>query len=470
MPLRFHPPLLREMQALRNEGAARLLVQAAVVGAGAGTVIACFRALYDGLSLMLPPLIQGWTIRTEGLVWHMVVVFATLVAVSLLVTRLVRWEPLIGGSGIPQVELTLGGRLPLPWRRILPAKFVGTLLSLAGGLSVGREGPSIQMGAAVGCGVGEVLHENAQVMPRYLIGGSVAGLTAAFGAPAAGLFFAFEEMKVILSAPLLLFTATAAASAWWVADVIFGFGLVFPFAEAAPLAWPRLWLALPLGVGTGLFGALYNRTQIRATLLYDRQRLLPPALRTLPPFLTAGCLFFCFPQVLNGVGWSMTDIAAFAAGSDGRWAVLAMLLVLLAVKFAFSVFSFASGVPGGLLMPLLGMGGMAGAVIGVAALHFGLVTQGEAPSLLTLGMAGLFAGAVRAPLTGIALAAEMTGAYTSLPGMILTALVSAATANRLGSVPIYDLLKRRLRHAGACRPRAGGAAGAHEARRGSPEC
>lgn len=449
MPLRFHPPLLREMQALRNEGVARLLVQAAAVGAGAGTVIACFRALYDGLSVLLPPLIQGWTNQTEGsaLAWHMVVVFATLVVISLLVTRLVRWEPLISGSGIPQVELTLGGRLPLPWRRVLPAKFVGTLLSLAGGLSVGREGPSIQMGAAVGCGVGEILHENARAMPRYLIGGSVAGLTAAFGAPAAGLFFAFEEMKVILSVPLLLFTATAAASAWCVAEFVFGFGLVFPFAEATPLAWPRLWLALPLGVGTGLFGALYNRTQIRAALRYDRQRLLPPALRMLPPFLAAGCLFFCFPRVLNGVGWSMTDIAAFAGGSDGRWAVLAALLVLLAVKFAFSVFSFASGVPGGLLMPLLGMGGMAGAVVGVAALHFGMVTREEVSSLLTLGMAGLFAGAVRAPLTGIALAAEMTGAYTSLPGMILTALVSAATANRLGSVPIYDSLKRRVRHA-----------------------
>ena len=406
MPLRFHPPLLREMQALRNEGAARLLAQAAAVGVGAGTVIACFRALYDGLSVALPPLIQDWTLQTEGgaLVWHMAVVFATLVVVSLLVTRLVRWEPLISGSGIPQVELTLGGRLPLPWRRILPAKFIGTLLSLAGGLSVGREGPSIQMGAAVGCGVGEVLHENAQAMPRYLIGGSVAGLTAAFGAPVAGLFFAFEEMKVILSVPLLLFTATAAASAWWVADGVFGFGLVFPFAEAAPLDWFRLWLALPLGVGTGLFGALYNRTQIRAALLYDRQRFLPPALRTLPPFLAAGCLFFCFPRVLNGVGWLMTDIAAFAGGSDGRWAVLAALLVLLAVKFAFSVFSFASGVPGGLLMPLLGMGGMAGAVVGVAALHIGVVTPEEVPSLLTLGMAGLFAGAVRAPLTGIALA------------------------------------------------------------------
>lgn len=469
MPRRFHPPhlppvlppILGEIHALRNEGVFRLVVQAAAVGVGAGTVIACFRALYDELSVLLPSLVLDWALPADGatLAWRIALVFGTLAVVSLLVTLLARWEPLIGGSGIPHVELALAGRLPMPWRRIVPAKFAGTLLSLAGGLSVGREGPSIQMGAAVGCGVGELLHESSRTMPRCLVGGSVAGLTAAFGAPAAGLFFAFEEMKVILSVPLLLFTAVAAASAWLVVDMVFDFGLVFPFADAAPLVWSNLWLTLPLGVGTGLLGTLYNRTQIRAALLYDRQRVLPPALRALPPFLVAGCLFFVFPRVLNGVGWSMADIAAFADNSGGQWAVLAPLLLLLAVKFAFSVFSFASGVPGGLLMPLLGMGGMAGAAAGVAALHFGVVGAEEVASLLPIGMAGLFAGAVRAPLTGIALAAEMTGAYTSLPGMILTALISVATANRLGTPPIYDSLKRRLRHAAGRRGATSRAAG-----------
>ena len=221
MPRRFHPPhlppvlppILGELHALRNEGVFRLVVQAAAVGVGAGTVIACFRALYDELSVLLPSLVLDWALPADGatLAWRIAMVFGTLAVVSLLVTLLARWEPLIGGSGIPHVELALAGRLPMPWRRIVPAKFAGTLLSLAGGLSVGREGPSIQMGAAVGCGVGELLHESSRTMPRCLVGGSVAGLTAAFGAPAAGLFFAFEEMKVILSVPLLLLTPVAAA-------------------------------------------------------------------------------------------------------------------------------------------------------------------------------------------------------------------------------------------------------------------
>lgn len=441
------------MQALRNEGVFRLMFQAAVIGGGSGAVIGCFRALYDALSPRVSALLPRDGAAYSA--WYGALIFAALVAVALLVTRITRWEPLIGGSGIPQVELALAGKLPMPWRRIVSAKFVGTLLSLAGGLSVGREGPSIQMGAAVGCGFGELLHEDPHTMPRYLVGGSVAGLTAAFGAPFAGLFFAFEEMKVILSMPLLLFTATAAATAWFVVNVLFGFGLVFPFAGIAALDWVHLWIAAPIGLGAGLLGVVYNMAQVKTALLYDEQTLLPPALKMLPPFLVAGCLFFLYPHVLNGIGLSLPDISRLAGTSGGQWLTLVALALLLVVKIAFSVLSFASGVPGGLLMPMLGAGGMTGAVAGVLALHFGLVTAGEVPSLLILGMTGLFAATVRAPLTGVALVAEMSGAYTSLPAMILVALISTVTANRLGSPPVYDSLKKRLRRTTRAARRAG---------------
>ena len=110
----------------------------------------------------------------------------------------------------------------------------------------------------------------------------------------------------------------------------------------------------------------------------------------------------------------------------------------------FSILSFASGVPGGLLMPMLAIGSMVGAVSGTLLIHAQLSAAAQLPAFLMLGMAGLFAGTVRAPLTGAALVAEMSGAFQCLPEMLLVALIATFTANFLGSPPIYTSLKDRV--------------------------
>lgn len=444
-------PILREMQALRNEGVLRLLVQAAFVGGGTGGVIGTFRWLYDHGNAFIVSLLRSG----PSTPLTVITVFAVLIILALVVGQLVRREPLISGSGIPQTELTLAGLLPFPWARIIITKFVGTLLSLTGGLSVGREGPSIQMGAAVGCGFGHLFHklagENSENTPRFLIAGSVAGLSAAFGAPLAGMLFAFEEVKTIVTVPLLLFTGMASFSAWFVIKILFGFGLVFPFADIPSLGWPQLWLPVIVGVATGLVSAAYNAALISTTLFHDRQKLIPAPLKPLVPFLLSGMLLYAYPQVLVGVGYSASDLGGLTSAP----LALAPLLLLFAVKTAFSILSFASGVPGGLLMPMLAIGSMAGAVAGTAAISLGLASDPQLPAYLVLGMTGLFSGTVRAPLTGIALVAEMSGALHCLPEMILVGLISTVIANRVGSPPVYDSLKRRIlvnRHASSPLP------------------
>ena len=433
-------PLLRDLPNLRNEGVLRLLAQAILVGGGSGLVIGLFRKIYDWNTLALTRFFTSGGLG-EATPW---VIFGGLILLALIVALILRFEPGISGSGIPQVELALSGRIPFPWLRLVIAKFIGTLLSLTGGLSVGREGPSIQMGAAVGCGFGQLFHHRSgteeATRPRFLIAGSVAGLTAAFGAPVAGMLFAFEEVKALVSVPLLLFTGAAAASAWLTIQLL-GFGLVFPFEHIASLPWEKLWIAIPVGLGAGVFSAGYNLLLIQLTLLHDRQRLVPTFFRPLFPFLLAGVLLYTYPQVMAGVGISAADLA----GLTPRGVLpLLPLVLLLAVKILFSVLSFASGVPGGILMPMLAIGGMAGALAGTGFLEAGLVSSSTFPVFLVLGMTGLFAGTVRAPLTGIALVAEMSGAYTCLPEMIITGILAAFAANLLKSPPVYDSLKKRI--------------------------
>lgn len=434
-------PILREMQALRNESALRLVMQASFVGGCTGGVIGVFRLLYDHGNALIVESLR----RSSGGLATALIVFGTLVALALVVGQLVRKEPLISGSGIPQMELALAGQLPFPWRRIAAAKFVGTLLSLSGGLSVGREGPSIQMGAAVGCGFGVLFRrltgEDPGHAPRFLIAGSVAGLTAAFGAPVAGMLFAFEEVKTIVTVPLLLFTGVASASAWFVVRVLFGFGLVFPFADIPSLHWGEMWIPVIIGVGAGLFSALYNAVLLTVTRLHDRQTLLPAPLKPLLPFLLSGALLYAYPQVLVGIGYSTADLAGL---TDQGPLLLGPLAFLLLVKIVFSVLSFASGVPGGLLMPMLAIGSMAGAVGGTLLIDADAAAVPQLPAYLVLGMTGLFSGTVRAPLTGTALVAEMSGALSCLPEMAVVAFISTLVANAVGSPPVYDSLKKRI--------------------------
>ena len=148
------PPIWREVHDLGATGAGRLICQALLTGAVSGGVIGLFRIAYTRINAAVVALV-GPAAPTEAAA--VACLFGVLCLMAAAGGWLLRIEPLISGSGIPQVELMIAGRIP-PMRclRVLFAKFTGTLISLSAGLSVGREGPCIQMGAAVGLGVGRL--------------------------------------------------------------------------------------------------------------------------------------------------------------------------------------------------------------------------------------------------------------------------------------------------------------------------
>ena len=130
--------------------------------------------------------------------------FLVLVLLAVVVGKLVKWEPMISGSGIPQVEGEVTGKLRQNWKKVLPAKFIGGFLCLFGGLSLGREGPSIQLGAMTGQGISRIL-DRGKTEERYLMTcGASAGLAAAFHAPLAGVMFAIEEIHKGFSVSILI--------------------------------------------------------------------------------------------------------------------------------------------------------------------------------------------------------------------------------------------------------------------------
>ena len=457
------PQIRRDFTAMGVSGLCRIIVQALLVGSATGAVVGLFRHLNDTITLWLVG-----AVGRHGLADHLMAlaVFGGLLLLAVISVLLLRAEPLISGSGIPQVELMVKGKLRMNWLRVLLCKFAGALAALTGGLSVGREGPCIMMGASLGVGVGTLWKDStAANNPRYLVGGSAAGLAAAFGAPLAGMCFAFEEMKTPLRAPMVITCAITAFAAIYVMQGIFGFGLVFPFGEHPMLPWREWWLVPVAGVVMGVLGVLYNAVLIRMTLWADKTRLLPLHLRVVIPFMCAGLFLYFYPTVLAGFGIGALDLARLSVP-------LTALVLLLGVKMLFSCASFATGVAGGLLMPILFMGGMAGACLASAMLLFDLVAPDRAATILILCMAGLFGSSVRAPLTGAFLMLEMTDSYHNMVLVILAAYIAAFVADRLGNEPVYDSLRRRCVAQGKVRSprrkprrpqgpqgRAGGAAG-----------
>lgn len=426
--------LMRALGRVAAHGAEGVLI-----GLGVGVVVGCFRRTHDSVSALLLP----WLGTARVHPWIVPAWFAVLVVLAWVLGRLVKAAPLIPGSGIPQTELVLSGDLPVPpstWPKVLAAKFAGGWLAITAGLSLGREGPCIQMGGALGAMVALIARMRGGARQRNnpaIIAGAAAGLAAAFGSPTAGMLFAFEEMKSPGSAVNIVAATASAYTAEAVIEHVFGLGRLFPFAHFQPPALAEAWTLLPLGLLLGALGVVYNRCLLWMKDREARQTLLPQSLRALPPLLAAGALAFLYPQALGG-----GDGLIVRLGQESY--TFQALLLLAGLKFLFSLYSYTGATPGGLLMPLICIGAIFGHMAGQALAAWGLVPPEAAHSYIIFAMAGYFAAIVRAPLTGIALVTEMSGANTCLPGALAVAFLANITATALRCPPVYDSLKARI--------------------------
>ena len=417
-----------------------LALEGCLLGVAAAIVICCFRLCMDTASPRILNWLSVWKERWwTALVWMMV-----LIAAARFLGWLVNRVPLISGSGIPQTELVVLGKLHLSrheWLKILPAKFVGCLVSTLGGLSLGREGPCIQMGAATAALVSGIWERFTFSGHIHIAAGAAAGMAAAFGSPIAGVFFVFEEMKTRFTKGGLLVVAFAVTTAALVTKHIFGFGLIFPFEHFQPLPLYQSWLYPLMGIMMGTAGVLYNKALLGTKNFEALHTPLPQSWRILPPMLAAFVLAFTFPMVLGG-GEHLVKELNELVGSPA--ALLKFLLLLGLIKISFALFSYTGNVPGGILMPMLCIGAVLGALSGQLFLALGLIPAGYWQTFIVYGMVGFFVSMVRVPLTGTALVLEMSGSLFCLPGAAIVALTAFLTANALKCPPVYDSLRAAI--------------------------
>ena len=410
-----------------------LITEGLCVGLVGGFVVLLYRiALNFAGNWLLKSLsyIKGNPLRCA--VW-----FLVLAGLAWIVGRLVKWEPMISGSGIPQVEGEVAGRLSQNWKRVLPAKFAGGFLCMLGGLSLGREGPSIQLGAMAGQGISRALGRSKREEKFLMTCGASAGLSAAFHAPLAGMMFAVEEIHKEFSIPILLPVMTASVTADYIASHILGLDPVFRFQITEYLPQNYYWMLILLGILVGVSGVFYNWGMLKVQELYRKLPFLKETGRLLIAFLTAGVLGLVMPSVLGSGSGLIVSL------TQGEM-VLGIVVLTLVVKFLFSAVSFGSGAPGGIFFPLLILGALLGAVFAMTGVEFFGLDPVYINNFVLLGMTGFFTAIVRAPLTGIILLFEMSGSISQMLSLSIVAVTAYVVATLMHSEPIYDSLLKRI--------------------------
>ena len=409
----------------------RLTVQGVMVGIFSGLMVCLYRFLLSGSESVL----RDYLTIIHGNVLYIVLFFIALAVMGLLIDWLTKWEVDSAGSGIPQIYAEVKGHMEANWIKVLISKITAGVLTALGGLSLGPEGPSVQIGGMAGKGVAKLFKGSKTDELRLILVGSAVGITAAFNAPLAGVIFVFEEINHGFDKTLVFIALVAAIVSDFISKVIFGQHTILSF-PILDIPLECYWILIVLGIIIGILGYVYNVGMIKSSDVMNHLKI-PSWLKFVLVFMVSGVVALLIPEISDG-GHFMMDMLDVAIPSLG------VLLLLLVLKYLFSMFSFSSGAPGGIFLPILVLGAYIGAVFGSVVVQPLGLEHDLIYKFIVVSMAGFFAATVRSPITGVVLLAEMCGSTESLVAMIIVSLIAYVVPTLLGNDPIYESLYDRL--------------------------
>ena len=403
-----------------------------VAGTMTGLVVALFRMALQGADGWR----SAWIARAHA--WPipgLLLMMAATAALAVLAAWLVkRFSPYAAGSGIPRVEAVAKGQLAPASFSLLLVKFLGGWLVIGGGLALGREGPSVQMGANLGSLLGTRFRVAEADHTALLAAGGGAGLATAFNAPIAGAVFVLEELIRRFDTRIAIAALGASCCAIAVARMLLGSA---PDFKVAALTYSGLGSGLlfaGLGTVAGFAGIAYNAAILGGLNLAVRIRWRPEY-RAAAVGAIVGLLAWVAPGLVGG-GDAITQRTLSGVET------LSLLPLFFGVRFVLGPLSYAAGTPGGLFAPMLVLGAQLGLLFALAC-RFALPHFGAPPAAFAVvGMAAFFTAVVRAPITGIVLVTELTAGFTLLIPMLWASFAAMVIPTLFESLPIYDSLSQ----------------------------
>lgn len=401
-----------------------------ILGIITGLLIGTFKRLIGFVSHFM----EGFLLT--DIKTNKVIFLALIIGIGLVTFFILKNDKNTKGSGIPVMTGMMEDTIDVSSEKTIVGKFIASVLTIGSGLTVGREGPSVQLGGLAGDIVGKFFPNT----DRNLFIGSAAsaGFAVAFNAPVASLIFAVEEIfrthnfSTFLSSALTIISATVTS------------GLVFgdhPSLENIPdfanIDQKSLVLIVILGILAGLSGVLFNKVVIGSKSLYKKISL-PELVKYLAPFVITGLVLLIDPR-LYASGEELIYLP-----SEGN-EELATLIYMYGAKILLLALAFGIGLSGGSLVPLLAIGAILGNIYGSVLADLGLIPEEMIYAISLIAMAGHFSAIVRTPITAIILILEMTGgAFSNILVLALVSFVAYLTAEIFHSKPFYEDLYERL--------------------------
>ena len=413
---------------LQEIARSKIILQAILVGLISGILVVLFKVSINKLFTFIQNFISQFDLIHKLLIFPVITTLGGLIS-GILVFK---FAPETKGSGIPFVKMVMARMGNITRVRSIIVKFLAGVAGIGTGLSLGREGPSVQLGAGAGALVGKLFKMRGTNQSKLIAAGAGSAIGATFNAPIAGTIFVLEELVNKFSASLLFPVLVATVTASSVARHFLGNNPSFTIPYIThDLSLEGISVCIILGIIAGFLGVAFAKVIYKNNELFEKMDKIPNWLKPAIAGFFVGIIGIFIPYVLGSGNLSVDLLLQHKLS-------LSLVLLIFAVKFFVTPLCFGSGAAGGIFLPMLMLGSFLGYIVASVFNIFGFHVDVVVMSMI--GMGAFLAAVARTPITAVVMVFEMTAGYTHILPIMLSAAIADLIAEKLNHRPIYATL------------------------------
>ena len=413
---------------LQDIARSKIILQAILVGLISGILVVFFKVSINKLFTFIQNFISQFDLIHKLLIFPIITTLGGLISGVLVF----KFAPETKGSGIPFVKMVMARMGNITRVRSIIVKFLAGVAGIGTGLSLGREGPSVQLGAGAGALVGKLFKMRGTNQSKLIAAGAGSAIGATFNAPIAGTIFVLEELVNKFSASLLFPVLVATVTASSVARHFLGNNPSFTIPYIThDLSLEGISVCIILGIIAGFLGVAFAKVIYKNNELFEKMDKIPNWLKPAIAGFFVGIIGIFIPYVLGSGNLSVDLLLQHKLS-------LSLVLLIFAVKFFVTPLCFGSGAAGGIFLPMLMLGSFLGYIVASVFNIFGFHVDVVVMSMI--GMGAFLAAVARTPITAVVMVFEMTAGYTHILPIMLSAAIADLIAEKLNHRPIYATL------------------------------